>query len=530
MFFGIRRKDRIFLPENIVFCKVLHRIFPFLSKVFLLFLQKELTQIMLMKNYSCIFALALSLFAGHARAAGPDVQPTPGQQAMIDRKYGMFLHFGMNTYLNAEWSDGSAAASVYAPPADIAEKAAGWVSHAKRAGMRSIVLTTKHHDGFCLWDSKYTDYDVANPQVRHKADIVKAVSDACKKEGIAFSIYYSLWDRHEPLYKDPDPRKYIEFMKNQLGELMSQYGPVAELWFDGAWDRKVEQWYLQEVYDFVKKLQPQCQISTNWTVGKRPVDMKNGDPIVYFPSDFRLWDPFLPVKNDPKIYTYQGKEYYLPYECTQTISVLGNWFAHPEDRTVRELEELEEIFHGATANDNCLLLNIPPDTKGEQNPLAVKRIEQLAALLGIKNGGAFPKTPKKPSSLTRNATATATGVRDNDALHNGAIYAVDSDVSTAWTGDTLSVLNVRLEKPVSFKQVFLTIGKGSIMEYALEYLDGSTWKTIRQDRIDPATQPQSFMGYGFIDLKLDHKIQARDLRLRVLQSNGQPSVYSLRLR
>ena len=483
-----------------------------------------------MKNYSLLLALSLLLATGTARAARPDVVPTPGQKAMIDRKYGMFLHFGMNTYLNAEWSDGSAAASVYAPPADIAEKAAQWVRHAKRAGMRSIVLTTKHHDGFCLWDSKYTDYDVANPQVRHKADIVRAVSDACKKEGIAFSIYYSLWDRHEPLYRDPDPRKYIEFMKKQLGELMTQYGPVAELWFDGAWDRKVDQWYLPEVYDFVKKLQPQCQISTNWTIGKRPVDMKAGDPIVYFPSDFRLWDPFLPVQNDPKIYTYQGQEYYLPYECTQTISVLGNWFSHPEDTTVRELEELEEIFHGSTANDNCLLLNIPPDTNGEQNPLAIRRIEELASLLGIQNGGDFPKKPKTPSSLTRNATATATGIHKDDALHNGPLYAVDSDVSTAWTGDSLSVLQIRLARKVAFKQLFLIIGKGSIGEYALEYLDGKTWKTLHQDRIDPATQPQSFMGYGFIDLKFDRKIRARDLRLRVLQSNGRPSVYSLRLR
>ncbi len=98
---------------------------------------------------------------------------------MIDRKYGMFLHFGMNTYLNAEWSDGTAAAGVYAPPADIAEQAAGWVRNAKKAGMRSIVLTTKHHDGFCLWDSKYTDHDIANPAIEHKVDIVKAVLDAC---------------------------------------------------------------------------------------------------------------------------------------------------------------------------------------------------------------------------------------------------------------------------------------------------------------------------------------------------------------
>lgn len=324
------------------------------------------------------------------------IQPTPGQQAMIDRKYGMFLHFGMNTYLNAEWSDGTAAAGVYAPPADIAEQAAGWVRNAKKAGMRSIVLTTKHHDGFCLWDSKYTDHDIANPAIEHKVDIVKAVSDACQKEGIAFSVYYSLWDRHEPCYQDEDKKVYIQYMKNQLQELMTGYGPVHELWFDGAWDRKTEDWHLQEVYDFVKSMQPDCQISTNWTIGKRPVDMQEGDSIIYFPSDFRLWDPFLPVAVDPKIYTHSGKQYYLPFESTQTISVIGNWFSHPEDTTVRDVEELADIFYTATINDNCLLLNIPPDTQGKQNPKAIENILTLARQLGIENGKPFPKELKKP--------------------------------------------------------------------------------------------------------------------------------------
>ena len=90
-------------------------------------------------------------------SAVPSEKPSPSQQKQIDRKYGMFLHYGMNTYLNVEWSDGTAPASTYAPPADIARKAAEWVKNAKRAGMRSIVLTTKHHDGFCLWNSRYTD-------------------------------------------------------------------------------------------------------------------------------------------------------------------------------------------------------------------------------------------------------------------------------------------------------------------------------------------------------------------------------------
>lgn len=457
-------------------------------------------------------------------------EPTPGQQAMIERKYGMFLHYGMNTYLNTEWSDGTAAPSTYNPPADIESKAAQWVKNAKTAGMRSIVLTTKHHDGFCLWDSKYTNYDIANPDIKIKTDIVRAVSDACQKEGIAFSIYYSLWDRHEPLYKDKDPYRYIVFMKNQLEELMTQYGPIAELWFDGAWDRRVEDWHLQEVYDHVKKLQPLCQISTNWTIGKRPADMQEGDSIIYFPSDFRLWDPFLPVKNDPKIYTYKGKEYYLPFECTQTISVLGNWFAHPEDTTVRELEELEEIFYVATANDNCLLLNIPPNIHGEQNPTAIQRINQLAVLHGFDNGKDFPEKMTLPSSLTAGSHAEATSIWKNDTIHHGPDNAIDSDVSTAWTGDSLATLDITLAQKSAFNNMLIITGQNSILKYSIAYHSDGLWKDLYQGTVDPNTQPQSFMGYGFIELPFEQTVQTDKIRIKILASNGKPSIYSIRLR
>lgn len=483
-----------------------------------------------MKNYLYVSILTIGLSSCMLSATQENISPTPGQQAMIDRKYGMFLHYGMNTYLNAEWSDGTAPANTYNPPADIAQQAAEWVANAKAAGMRSIVLTTKHHDGFCLWDSKYTDYDIAHPDITHKADIVKAVSDACKKEKIAFSIYYSLWDRHEPIYKDDDPYQYILFMKKQLKELMTQYGTVSELWFDGAWDRDVKDWHLQEVYDYVKQLQPSCQISTNWTIGKRPVDMQEGDSIVYFPSDFRLWDPFLPVENDPKIYTYKGQKYYLPYECTQTISVLGNWFAHPEDSTVRDLEELEEIFRLSTANNNCLLLNVPPGTDGKQNPLAIRRIKELASFLGIENGAPFSQNPPRMTSLTTGATAKASSILKKDTLHCGPQYAIDSDVSTAWTGDSLATLDIYLQPNTPFREVSIIIGKGSITKYLLQYHINNEWKELHHETIDPRTQPHSFMGYGFINFSLKERIQADRLRLKVEESNGKPSVYSVRLK
>lgn len=479
---------------------------------------------------ACAFGLGMMLYA----CAAPQKQlpqPTPGQQAMIDRKYGMFLHFGMNTYLNVEWSDGTAPASTYAPPADIAEKAADWVKNAKHAGMRSIVLTAKHHDGFCLWDSQYTDHDIANPAIEHKVDIVKAISDACQQEGIAFSMYYSLWDRHEPTYQADDKRVYIQYMKNQLKELMTQYGPVYELWFDGAWDRKIEDWYLQEIYDFVKSMQPDCQISTNWTLGKRPTDMQEGDSILYFPADFRLWDPYLPVENDPKIYKYKEQEYYLPFESTQTISVIGNWFNHPEDSTIRDVEELEEIFYVATRNDNCLLLNIPPATNGEQNPKAVRNILQLAQRLGIENGKEFPKQLESPQSITTNARAMASSVQQNDTLHHGANYAIDSDVSTSWTaGDSLAWLTVTLKQEAMFNQISMIIGENSIRKFSIEVEKGDDWEPVYQSDVLPENQVKSFMGYGTIDVTLSAPLSTNRFRLHIQQSNGRPSVYSIRLK
>ncbi|MGE8242377.1 MAG: alpha-L-fucosidase, partial [Sphingobacterium sp.] len=164
----------------------------------------------------------------HAQVQQPGSKPNQAQKEMIKRGYGMFMHFGVNTFTDMEWSDGSIPVEKYNPTQLDPDQ---WVRTARDAGFRYVLLITKHHDGFCLWDSKYTDYDVAASPV--KTDVVKAVSDACKKYGLDFAIYYSLWDRKEPSYKHKDPQKYIDYMKNQLTELFTKYGKISELWLDG---------------------------------------------------------------------------------------------------------------------------------------------------------------------------------------------------------------------------------------------------------------------------------------------------------
>jgi len=451
---------------------------------------------------------------------------------MIDRKYGMFLHYGMNTYLDKEWSTGTDSAACFNPPDDLPAKIEQWAATAKAAGMRSIVLPVKHHDGFCLWNTQYTDYSIAHPSIPNKVDVVKILSEACHKNGITFSIYYSLWDRHDPSYKKEDPYEYIIFMKNQLKELMTNYGEIGELWLDGVWDRKNEDWHLQEIYDYVKSLQPMCQISTNWTLNKRPIDMHEGDSIIYHPADFRLWDPYLPLENDPKIYSHQGKKYYLPFECTQTISVLGNWFYHDQDTLFRELEELEEIFYKATRNDNCLLLNIPPNKDGNFHPVAKKRILELARKMDIENGKPFPEHTPPPFSILSQAKATVSSTFKNDTLHYGAACLTDGDVSTSWKCNaTTGWFILDLGEVHTFQEIQFIEHAHHIKNYSLEIIDSQNhWQTIHTAEALSDPSLSSFMGYGYGQITLDAPVKTSKIRLNIHTASQPPAIYSVRLK
>jgi alpha-L-fucosidase len=131
-------------------------------------------------------------------------------------------------------------------------------------GFRYVILITKHHDGFCLWDSKYSEYDVASSPV--KTDVITEVSKACKKYGVKLGLYYSLWDRNYPKYKNRE--QYNLYMKNQLTELMTNYGEVFELWFDGGCDKKEADWDIPAIYKYVKEMQPNCLLTVNHSIGK----------------------------------------------------------------------------------------------------------------------------------------------------------------------------------------------------------------------------------------------------------------------
>lgn len=298
-------------------------------------------------------------------------KPNKFQVDQINRKYGMFIHFGINTFHDQEWTDGTKPASSYNPSTIDAKQ---WVATAKAAGMKHIILVSKHHDGFCLWDSKYTDYDVASSP--NKTNVVEEVANECKKQGIKLGLYYSLWDRKQNAdVKDVKADKaYNEYLLKQLEELLSitgKYGHIVELWLDGGWEKENYRWPTQEIYSLVKSKAPECQIGINWSIGlpenvdKHPVlpsDQKDYFPIRYFPSDFRLGDPYLPHNPDPKLFVAQGNVYYMPFETTV---VLGErWFYNTTDKKYKTLDELEDIYHKATSQDNILILNVGPNREG----------------------------------------------------------------------------------------------------------------------------------------------------------------------
>jgi alpha-L-fucosidase len=324
------------------------------------------------------FAILLSSVIGNAQdpleKPIPSTKPSLYQWAQIHRKYGMFIHFGINTFWDQEWTDGTKPPSSYDPPMVDADQ---WIRTAKQAGMKYVILVTKHVDGFCLWDSKYTDYDVSSSG--NKTNVVAVVARACKKYGIRLGLYYSLWDRHQnaDTWDTTLDKAYNEYIVAQIRELLDitgKYTKIVELWLDAGWEKKNTRWPIAEIYRAVKQRSPECQVGVNWPIGTPanpdpdsafllPTMQRAGYPIRYFPSDFRIGDPYLPANPDPKLFSYNGKEYYMPWETTVCLS--KKWFYNTRDTIYRSLPELLQLYRIATAQNNILILDLPPDREGK---------------------------------------------------------------------------------------------------------------------------------------------------------------------
>lgn len=481
-----------------------------------------------MRSANFLTLLFFAFFSFAQSQLLPGNKPNEQQKIQIQRAYGMFIHFGLNTFNEIEWSDGTLPVSSFNPDQLDCDQ---WVKTAKEAGFRYIILVTKHHDGFSLWNSKYTEYDVASSPV--KTDIVKAVADACKKYGLQLGFYYSLWDRHEPKHNDKNPQVYVDFMKNQLTELLTNYGNIIEVWFDGGWAKKDDDWHIPEVYAHIKKLQPNCQVTVNHTIGtwgnitkiRQPVEMKEGDPIRFFPVDFRTKDPNLARWDDPKLYKYKDDLYYLPFEHTICLSDRWNWFQKKDIMPARTVDELEELFYWGTANDNILIMNVPPDQHGLIRENERLHILELADRLGIRNGKA--ELPKAKTNLLFNKPATV-----NDAsgsTKNPISFINDYSLETWWQAtEKQPTIEFDLQKDTSFTKVvlmewpdfvdlkdgFSQIRKFTVEDYVIEYFVNNQWKALYRGSEIGACKT----------LRLPEKITASKLRIVIKQASAVPKI------
>ena len=328
-----------------------------------------------------------------------NVTPSARQLRWQKLELTTFFHFGVNTFTDKEWGDGKEDPKIFNPTGLNAEQ---WIKTVKDAGFKQVIITAKHHDGFCLWPTKTTEHSVKNsPWKNGKGDVVKEVADACKKYNIGFGVYLSPWDRNATMY---GTEAYNDFFIDQLTELLTQYGRVDEVWFDGANGEgpngKKQVYDFNRWYSHIRKLQPAATIAImgpdvrwvgtetgkgremEWSVVPADENMleKIADgsqkDVAYAPTgDKRGQD----LGSREKIRNAKGLVWY-PAETD--VSIRPGWFYHSkEDDKVKSPEKLLEIYFSSVGYNSVLLLNIPPDKRGLLADSDVKSLQGFRQLL-----------------------------------------------------------------------------------------------------------------------------------------------------
>jgi alpha-L-fucosidase len=442
-----------------------------------------------------------------APAAGEILLPTPSprQLAWQEMEIIAFAHFGVNTFTDKEWGDGKEDPKIFNPAEFDARQ---WAKALKAGGVKMLILTAKHHDGFCLWPSAYTDHSVKNsPWKDGKGDVVKEVAEACRIEGLKFGIYLSPWDRHEPKYGDSP--KYNQHFINQLYELLQNYGEVSEVWFDGACGEGPNG--KRQEYDFpafiavVRKCAPGAVIFSDAGPDVRWVGNEKGyagetcwstidrDKVKIGKADGKYLN-----KGDPSAPNW------VPPECD--VSVRPGWFYHPaEDDKVKSLEELLDIYYGSVGRNGVLLLNVPPDTRGLIHENDAARLKEFRKVLDA--------TFK--ANLARGRSIAATSAAEGHA----AGRAVDGSADTWWAaanGQSDAVLTIDLGAPMLFNvvsvQEMITQGQ-RVEEFRVEAWDGAGWREIGKGTT-----------IGHKRLLRVGDVRTNKVRLLITKSRGEPTV------
>lgn len=480
-------------------------------------------QVRAVGNYVKIPA-ASSLKAVVQQAA--NITPSPRQLRWQQLELTGFIHFGVNTFTNKEWGDGTESPAIFNPTALDAKQ---WVKTCKAGGIKQVILTAKHHDGFCLWPSNYTEHSVKNsPWKNGKGDVVQEVAAACRAEGLGFGVYLSPWDRNSPYFGDS--AKYNNYFVSQLTELLTNYGRVDEVWFDGANGEgptgKKQVYDFNRWYALIRKLQPTAVIAvmgpdvrwvgtesgygreTEWSVV--PLGAQQQDKVAANSQQDVTFAPKNMMDNDlgsrAKIARAPALVWY-PAEID--VSIRPGWFYHPaEDAQVKTPAQLLDIYNSSVGRNGVLLLNLPPDTRGLLAP---------ADIAGLKG---FSKVLHDTYATNLLAAAQVSG--PNAGRANALL---DNQYATYWTTsgptDTTATLTFALPAPQTFDVVQLqeniTLGQ-RIEQFALEYERGGQWKTAATGTT-----------VGYKRILTFAPVRAQRVRLRITSSRLNPTLSALGL-
>lgn len=437
-------------------------------------------------NNTGLLILSILLLSGKTPTNPPaPVYPVPSAEQLAWHRMEMnaFVHFSTNTFTGLEWGLGNEEESIFNPTNANPEQ---WVTTFKNAGFKGVILTAKHHDGFCLWPSKYTGHSIKNsPYKNGGGDIVKELSDACKKHNLRFGIYVSPWDRNHAQYGEP---AYIEFYRNQLQELITGYGPFFEVWFDGANGgtgyyggtnerRRIDG---RTYYDWpttiamVEKINPGTIFFSDAGPGCRWVGNERGVAGETNWNTISL-DTLYAGKAGIENLLNTGSENgtsWVPAEVD--VSIRPGWFYHSEeDSLVKTPQKLFDIYLTSVGRGGTLLLNVPPDRRGLIHENDINALAGFRKLLD----------EEFKTNLAEGAKVKASSYRGKDRQY-APKNLLDSNSETYWAtndNETSATIEIDLKSDKTVKyivlQEYIKLGQ-RIKSFSVEALIDNRWQTV----------------------------------------------------
>lgn len=462
-----------------------------------------------------VVACCLSCTSGKVLPPEPILPvPEPKQVEWQQMETYAFIHFGLNTFNDREWGYGDTDPKTFNPTNLDCEQ---WAQTLVKAGMKGVILTAKHHDGFCLWPFEGTDYSVKNsPWKNGQGNVVKELSEACKKYGLKFAVYLSPWDRHQANYGTSE---YLPYFYAQLHDLLTNYGPVFEVWFDGAnggdgWyggakdirtiDRK-NYYNYPRIYEMLDSIQPQAIIFSDGGPGCRWVGNEKGFAGATNWSFLRKGEVHPGYDKSYELqYGHPDGNQWVPAECD--VSIRPGWFYHPEeDDRVKSPDQLVDLYYRSVGHNATLLLNFPVDRRGLIHPVdsanAVRFHEMIQQQL--KTNLVAGMTPKV--SNARGGDFVASALTDDNF---DTYWATEDGVTTAdieFSFDTPTRMNRMM------LQEYIPLGQ-RVKAFVVEYLDKDTWLPVKLN--------EETTTIGYKRLLRFETVETKGIRIRITDARG----------